>query len=388
MGNNETEIGGTLPQRMSSCLATMNAFLQQPHPVLASMVLADKQKASEGQSQVGLLQAIGNILGIKDVKTVNVNNSLADLGMDSLMGTEIKQTLERNYDIVLSPQEIRGLTFGKLMTFVADSGDSGDTSGNRDDPIDARHSRFIPDLSPIYPRFIPDRRMTREQNPLGFLAVTVAAVTTSATTTSPTESGPAELLFQCLGTEIVPKKSLLQLETRDTKGQPIFVVSAIEGVIASLKGLAGELAMPVWGLQCTKDSPLDSIGSLAKFYVRRMQEVQARGPYNLIGYSFGALVAFEMALQLENLGEDVRLNLLDGSPQFITLHCQTIGKQIGQITESLEDDGTRKALAYFTRQLNSNIGFLKVSALSLRSSSRYVDLLIDMLLLPCRHTIS
>ena len=119
MGNNDTEVGGTLPQRMSSCLSTMDTFLQQPHPVLASMVLAEKNKGSDSQNQVGLLEAVGNILGIKDVKSVNPNNSLADLGMDSLMGTEIKQTLERSYDIVLSPQEIRGLTFGKLKEFAS-----------------------------------------------------------------------------------------------------------------------------------------------------------------------------------------------------------------------------------------------------------------------------
>ena len=63
MGDNETVVGGTLPQRMSSCLATMDNFLQQPHPVLASMVLAEKRRAGDAGSQVGLLEAVGNILG-------------------------------------------------------------------------------------------------------------------------------------------------------------------------------------------------------------------------------------------------------------------------------------------------------------------------------------
>lgn len=137
MGNNETEVGGTLPQRMTSCLTTMDTFLQQPHPVLASMVLAEKHKPTDGQGQVGLLEAVGNILGIKDVKTVNPNNSLADLGMDSLMGTEIKQTLERNYDIILSPQEIRGLTFAKLVQFASGGGETAET-GSLDCSLCAR----------------------------------------------------------------------------------------------------------------------------------------------------------------------------------------------------------------------------------------------------------
>jgi fatty acid synthase len=63
MGDNETVVGGTLPQRMSSCLATMENFLQQPHPVLASMVLAEKRRSGDAASQVGLLDAVGNILG-------------------------------------------------------------------------------------------------------------------------------------------------------------------------------------------------------------------------------------------------------------------------------------------------------------------------------------
>ncbi|XP_003423914.1 fatty acid synthase [Nasonia vitripennis] len=315
MGNNETEVGGTLPQRMSSCLTTMDTFLQQPHPVLASMVLAEKHKPTDGQNQVGLLEAVGNILGIKDVKTVNLNNSLADLGMDSLMGTEIKQTLERNYDIVLSPQEIRGLTFAKLKEFASGSGETAE--------------------------------------------VTVA----SPVDKTAAENGPDQLLFQCSGNEIVPKKSLVQLETRKSVGEPIFVVAAIEGIVNSLKSLASEIERPVYGLQCTKDAPLESIGELAEFYVKQMTEVQKKGPYTLVGYSFGALVAFEMALQLESLGETLNLTLLDGSPEFISLHTQTIGKQTESVSEKLEADGVRKALAYFTRQLNSNVGFLKAYSL-------------------------
>ena len=178
---------------------------------------------------------------------------------------------------------------------------------------------------------------------------------------SPSASSPDGLLFQCSGNEIVPRKSLIKLETRSPNGNPVFVVSAIEGVIASLKVLASEIARPVWGLQCTKDAPLESISEFAAHCVKQIREVQAKGPYTILGYSFGALVAFEMALQLEITGEQVVLTLLDGSPEFITMHTKTIGKQAGPVAESLEADGRRKALAYFIRQMNSSVGFLKVS---------------------------
>lgn len=176
---------------------------------------------------------------------------------------------------------------------------------------------------------------------------------------SSAQNSPDELLFQCTGSEIVPKETLVRVNSK-SEGPAIFVVSAIEGMVTSLKSLANELDRPVWGLQCTKDTPLESIGELAEFYVKQMRAVQKQGPYRLVGYSFGALVGFEMALQLENAGETVNLTLLDGSPEFITQHTQTIGHLLGKEGESLETDGTRKALAYFTRQINSTVGYMKV----------------------------
>jgi len=43
--------------------------------------------------------------------------SLAELGMDSMMAVEIKQTLEREYDIFLTAEDIRNLNFAKLMRY-------------------------------------------------------------------------------------------------------------------------------------------------------------------------------------------------------------------------------------------------------------------------------
>lgn len=40
---------------------------------------------------------------------------MADLGLDSLMGVEIKQMLERDYDMNLSTREIRQLTIAKIQ---------------------------------------------------------------------------------------------------------------------------------------------------------------------------------------------------------------------------------------------------------------------------------
>ncbi|GAB0087210.1 Fatty acid synthase [Sergentomyia squamirostris] len=116
LGDNETVIRGTLPQRMASCLQTMDLFMQQPHPVLASMVVAEKMTVDSSSSSTSLVTCIANIFDFKDLKKINDDLTLADLGMDSIMRSEIEQTLVRNYDMVLNAQEIRQLTFGKLKS--------------------------------------------------------------------------------------------------------------------------------------------------------------------------------------------------------------------------------------------------------------------------------
>ena len=80
-GSNETVIGETVPQRMISCLAVLDRFLTQAHPVMSSCVLASKiaTKKDKG-SGPDLVGAVAHILGVKDVSTINPDTTLADLG--------------------------------------------------------------------------------------------------------------------------------------------------------------------------------------------------------------------------------------------------------------------------------------------------------------------
>lgn len=66
MGTNDTVIGGTLPQRIVSCLEVLDTFLQQPHAVLSSFVLAEKKAVAqgEGDGKRDLVKAVAHILGM------------------------------------------------------------------------------------------------------------------------------------------------------------------------------------------------------------------------------------------------------------------------------------------------------------------------------------
>lgn len=62
------------------------------------------------------------LAGVRDVSSLNPNTTLADLGLDSLMGVEVRQTLERDYDIVMAMREVRQLTINKLRELSSKSG--------------------------------------------------------------------------------------------------------------------------------------------------------------------------------------------------------------------------------------------------------------------------
>ena len=63
MGGNDTVVGGTLPQCITSCLTVLDTFLNQPQPVVSSLVLAEKQKKQADSGGKSLTEAVAHILG-------------------------------------------------------------------------------------------------------------------------------------------------------------------------------------------------------------------------------------------------------------------------------------------------------------------------------------
>jgi hypothetical protein len=57
--------GGTLLQKVSSCLEVLDGFMKQPYPIVASMVVADKCVRSGGYDN--LTACIASIMGMSDI---------------------------------------------------------------------------------------------------------------------------------------------------------------------------------------------------------------------------------------------------------------------------------------------------------------------------------
>jgi amino acid adenylation domain-containing protein len=94
---------------------------------------------------------------------------------------------------------------------------------------------------------------------------------------------------------------------------PFFCVHPIFGVVFPYYELAYNLGtnQPFYALQpkgLDGDlTPLTNIKDMAAYYIEALRAVQPKGPYFLGGWSFGGLVAFEMAQQLQKAGHEVGL---------------------------------------------------------------------------------
>jgi aspartate racemase len=102
---------------------------------------------------------------------------------------------------------------------------------------------------------------------------------------------------------------------------PFFCVHGVGGNVVGFRELARLMSpeFPLYGFQSQgldgTRAPLARIQDMAAHYIREMRVVQPEGPFFLGGYSFGGLVAYEMARQLRAGGEDVALlALLDTYP--------------------------------------------------------------------------
>jgi thioesterase domain-containing protein/acyl carrier protein len=139
---------------------------------------------------------------------------------------------------------------------------------------------------------------------------------------SPTAAGLAARLGSApmLAAECHALDVLIPLDRQGSR-PPLFCVHPSSGVSWSYSrlNLAFDGDQPIYGLQARglagpEELPV-SLAAMAADYLDHIRGVQPRGPYHLLGWSFGGLVAHELAIRLRAAGEPVALlALLDSFP--------------------------------------------------------------------------
>ena len=193
---------GTLPQNVESCLAVLDAALQQKNPVASSIVVAEKGKKKGERG--GLLARMQKIFGVKDINALSPDKKLTELGMDSLIAVELKQTLERDYDLPVTKELLLSLTLGDLKAIDAGTF-SADGKGSKSADIVV----------------------------------------------------PFKLHDECL----------VKLQSAGSSDTPVFVVHGVEGSADIFASLASKLGADVYAFQFGEHSDEVSVPALAEAYI-------------------------------------------------------------------------------------------------------------------------
>ncbi|XP_023312031.1 fatty acid synthase-like, partial [Anoplophora glabripennis] len=254
----EIEISGTLQQGISNCLQLLDTLLKQKDAVIvSSMVVAEKKLLSSADNVV---DAVLNILGISDSKSVSLHSTLAELGMDSMTAVEIKQTLERDFEVFLAAKDVRSITLSKLKS-IQDEKIVKDTK-ETDDYVDT------------------------------------------------------DMLFRLLGDTTCNPLTDLELESKvpqNSEAPTILLFPGIEGGPSVFQGFTKYLNAHTVGLNLNLDVSCKSIVEMAQSLVPTVQRYFP-ATFTLVGYSFGTVIAIEVANILESLGYNGTLICIDGSP--------------------------------------------------------------------------
>jgi thioesterase domain-containing protein len=105
----------------------------------------------------------------------------------------------------------------------------------------------------------------------------------------------------------------LELLRDGVADEPVFLFPGSGGDARELARLAESLATPrrIFGISYSADGEgVDLLGRLAAATIAALRPVQPHGPYRLVGYSFGALVAVEVARRLKLAREKVAAPIL------------------------------------------------------------------------------
>lgn len=220
--------------------------------------LAADYEAPESPVEIDLASTWSDLLGVKKVGT---NDDFFDLGGNSLIGVRLFASIRKKHGVSLPLATLfEAPTIGELAALLAARGVGGAVEAHGDDSIEVQPSTWSP---------------------------------------------------------LVPLKNGLP------GLRAIFAVHGAQGNVMKFKSLSDRLpyTRPVYGIQAYGadgiQAPLQSIPEIARRYIELIRTVQPQGPYTLAGYSGGGIVVYEMAQQLEAIGETVDLMIM-----FDTVHPQ------------------------------------------------------------------
>lgn len=264
VNNLDLEIDGTLPQDLRSCLDVLDTLLTSAEPIVSSMVVGDKQAAVATKGNI--VDMILKIMALRDRKLISMYATLARLGIDSLMGVEIRQILDRDFNVAISSQELRSMSLKQLERRVMSKGS---------DKIESNQQLNVP--------------------------------------------MEIQLLSTGLGDESTCNETVLKVNNITTKGTKILMIPGLLGMGGDLYSRSvQDLGYPAYVLQIFKSVECTEIEEVVESIIGDVLKLfEGNDKFFIVAHSFGSLLALKIAYILERAGKSGQIALIDGSPDFM-----------------------------------------------------------------------
>lgn len=113
---------------------------------------------------------------------------------------------------------------------------------------------------------------------------------------------------------------------------PIFVIPGLTDN-SRIKDLALELLYPTYCAVYSQQN--QSISELANDFVARMKEIWPKGPYTLVGVSWGGALTMEIARILDQQKASIHIYLIDGAPKTLQMALMHLGENATNVELNL-----------------------------------------------------
>ncbi len=193
--------------------------------------------------------------------------------------------------------------------------------------------------------------------------------------------------------EVIHPAALVPIHPKGSK-PPLFCIHPAGGIVFPYYTLAPYLGkdQPLYGIQdpglYNAQSAPKSIEAMAAHYLKALKTVQPEGPYHLLGWSAGGVVAYEMAQQLARQSQSVaHLIMLDThAPALVTALLPRLSFR-GRLQRSLSCVqalprrilGVRSAIQPVASYVRSGLFLLAASVKRHRGSDSHKTALVDLL---------
>ncbi|XP_070505887.1 fatty acid synthase-like [Chironomus tepperi] len=277
LANMNKDVGGTLLQSIYSCLEVLDVLLTVEDPIVSSMIVADKK--SNDTKKRNIIDMILKIMGIRDRKSVSMDSTLTQLGIDSLTGVEIQQIIEREFELSLTSQELRSLSLNQLEKRVSTKG-----------------SKTLQENS--VPANIDDEISSADKAKwMSILMEDVIDVNT---------------------VNLVTSETIVKANDSQNSKTKILIIPGLNGYASKVyRDIAKEMDCAAYILQLVNTSECKDIAEIIDFIAHDVLNLYSdANNFILIGHSFGALLTLKIASLLEQNGKSGQIIQLDGSPEF------------------------------------------------------------------------